>query len=112
MDVNVGTEKYPQESEFYKFISAHGGTSNARTYSDHTSYHFDIKPDQLQEALDRFAQFFIAPKFAETATEREVQTIESELSKYLNDDTWRILQVMRYLSKPGHDYGKFNIGCK
>ncbi|PIO64197.1 peptidase, M16 family, partial [Teladorsagia circumcincta] len=42
----------------------------------------------------------------------KVQTIESELSKYLNDDTWRLMQVMRYLSKPGHDYGKFNIGSK
>ncbi|KAK6017853.1 peptidase, M16 family [Ostertagia ostertagi] len=54
----LGTEKYPQESEFYKFISAHGGTSNARTYSDHTSYHFDIKPDQLQvEHLIKFYHF-------------------------------------------------------
>lgn len=26
-----------------------------------TTFHFDVKPDALHPALDRFAQFFIAP---------------------------------------------------
>ncbi|CAJ0588568.1 unnamed protein product [Cylicocyclus nassatus] len=95
----LGTDKYPSENEYSKFISANAGNTNAYTAADHTNYHFDIKPDQLQGALDRFVQFFLAPQFTESATERE-------------SDGWRKLQVERYLSKPGHDYGKFGTGNK
>lgn len=49
----LGTEKYPQENDYSKFLSEHGGGSNACTYLDHTSFYFDIIPDQLENALDR-----------------------------------------------------------
>ncbi|KAK6058040.1 peptidase, M16 family [Cooperia oncophora] len=68
----LGTDKYPKENEFFSFISDNGGFRNAGTYLDHTNYHFSIKPDKLKGALDRFAQFFLAPKFTKSATEREV----------------------------------------
>ncbi|VDN22157.1 unnamed protein product, partial [Cylicostephanus goldi] len=58
-------------------------------------------------ALDRFVQFFLAPQFTESATEREVKH-----SNNIKSDGWRKLQVERYLSKPGHDYGKFGTGNK
>ncbi|KAJ3307657.1 hypothetical protein HDV04_002773, partial [Boothiomyces sp. JEL0838] len=32
----MGTEKYPEESEYRKFLAEHGGHSNAFTSSDHT----------------------------------------------------------------------------
>lgn len=108
----LGTDKYPSENEYSKFISAHGGSTNAFTAADHTNYHFDVKPDQLQGALDRFVQFFLAPQFTESATEREVCAVDSEHSNNLKSDGWRKLQVERFLSKPGHDYGKFGTGNK
>uniref|UniRef100_A0A158P677 Insulin-degrading enzyme n=1 Tax=Angiostrongylus cantonensis TaxID=6313 RepID=A0A158P677_ANGCA len=108
----LGTDKYPSENEYSKFISAHGGSTNAYTAADHTNYHFDVKPDQLQGALDRFVQFFLAPQFTESATEREVCAVDSEHSNNLKNDGWRRLQVERFLSKPGHDYGKFGTGNK
>ena len=49
----LGTEKYPLENEYYKYLSEHGGSSNAHTSSEHTCYHFDIKPENLEGALDR-----------------------------------------------------------
>nr|CDJ85655.1 Peptidase M16 domain containing protein [Haemonchus contortus] len=108
----LGTDKYPSENEYSKFISAHAGTTNAYTAADHTNYHFDVKPDQLEGALDRFVQFFLAPQFTESATEREVCAVDSEHSNNLKNDGWRKLQVERFLSKPGHDYGKFGTGSK
>lgn len=108
----LGTDKYPSENEYSKFISAHAGTTNAYTAADHTNYHFDVKPDQLEGALDRFVQFFLAPQFTESATEREVCAVDSEHSNNLKNDGWRKLQVERFLSKPGHDYGKFGTGNK
>ncbi|KJH53656.1 peptidase, M16 family [Dictyocaulus viviparus] len=108
----LGSDKYPSENDYSKFISAHGGSTNAYTATDHTNYHFDVKPDQLKGALDRFVQFFLAPQFTESATEREVCAIDSEHSNNLKNDAWRKLQVERFLSKRGHDYGKFGTGDK
>lgn len=45
---------------------------------EQTNYHFDVKPDQLHGALDRFAQFFIAPLCKADALEREVQAVNNE----------------------------------
>ncbi|WKY12611.1 hypothetical protein Q1695_003870 [Nippostrongylus brasiliensis] len=108
----LGTDKYPSENEYSKFISAHAGSTNAYTAADHTNYHFDVKPDQLEGALDRFVQFFLAPQFTESATEREVCAVDSEHSNNLKNDGWRKLQVERFHSKSGHDYGKFGTGNK
>ncbi|KHJ91514.1 hypothetical protein OESDEN_08624 [Oesophagostomum dentatum] len=108
----LGTDKYPSENEYSKFISSNAGNTNAYTAADHTNYHFDVKPDQLQGALDRFVQFFLAPQFTESATEREVCAVDSEHSNNYKNDGWRKLQVERFLSKPGHDYGKFGTGNK
>lgn len=108
----LGTAKYPSENEYSKFLSAHAGSSNAYTSTDHTNYHFDVKPEELPGALDRFVQFFLSPQFTESATEREVCAVDSEHSNNLNNDSWRLLQVDRSRSKEGHDYGKFGTGNK
>ena len=59
----LGTGKYPDPAEYQAFINAHGGSNNAYTSVDHTNYFFDVEPDSLVPALDRFAQFFVAPLF-------------------------------------------------
>lgn len=43
--------------------------------------------------MDRFAQFFKTPLFAESALERELQAVDSEHSNNKNEDTWRLYQV-------------------
>lgn len=54
----MGTEKYPNENDYSKFLSEHGGASNAATYADHTTYYFDVVPEQLNAALDRYISVF------------------------------------------------------
>ncbi|XP_023937741.2 insulin-degrading enzyme [Bicyclus anynana] len=53
----LGTEKYPEENEYNKFLSEHGGSSNASTSSDHTTYYFDVLPQHLASALDMYVPF-------------------------------------------------------
>ena len=57
----LGTDRYPEADEYQAFISQHGGRHNAYTSFDHTNYFFDIKPEDLDSALDRFSRFFVAP---------------------------------------------------
>lgn len=49
----LGTQKYPSENDYTKFLTQHGGTSNAYTQSDHTNYYFDVVPEHLKGVLDR-----------------------------------------------------------
>lgn len=49
----LGTEKYPCENEYNKYLSEHGGGSNAATSSEHTTYYFDVVPEHFEGALDR-----------------------------------------------------------
>jgi len=49
----MGTEKYPEENDYSKFLAENGGSSNAYTSSDHTNYYFDVSPKELNGALDR-----------------------------------------------------------
>lgn len=108
----LGTEKYPHENGYTTYLSQSGGSSNAATYPLMTKYHFHVAPDKLDGALDRFAQFFIAPLFTPSATEREINAVNSEHEKNLSSDLWRIKQVHRHLAKSDHAYSKFGSGNK
>jgi len=108
----LGTEKFPDEDEYSKYLSQHGGSFNAFTSSEHTNYYFDVAPDHLVGALDRFSQFFLAPLFTETATQREVNAVNSEHEKNIPNDTWRINQIEKVTADQKHDFSKFGTGNK
>lgn len=108
----LGTKKYPNENAYSTFLSENGGSSNASTYADNTKYFFDVVPNELEGALDRFAQFFIAPLFTESATDREINAVNSEHEKNLAIDIWRIRQVTKSLADPKHPYSRFGTGNK
>lgn len=105
-----GTTKYPVENEYSSFLAAHGGSSNAYTGTENTNYYFHVAADHLEGALDRFAQFFIAPLFDDSCTERELQAVDSENKKNLQQDAWRLYQLDKDTSHPGHPYKKFGTG--
>ena len=89
----LGTEKYPDEAEYSKFLTGNGGYSNAYTQQDHTNYHFEIRHEAFEGALDRFSQFFIAPLFDPRFTEREMNAVNSEFQKNSENDAWRLNQL-------------------
>lgn len=106
----LGTQKYPNENDYNIYLNENGGTSNAATYGDSTKYYFDVTPDHFEGALDRFANFFIAPLFTESATDREINAVNSEHEKNLALDVWRMRQVNKSLANPKHPYSKFGTG--
>jgi nardilysin len=69
-----------------------------------------VQPGALHGALDRFAQFFVAPLCLEGSLEREVLAVDSEFSGVLQSDGCRLTQLMCHTSSPGHLYRKFSWG--
>jgi secreted Zn-dependent insulinase-like peptidase len=55
--------QFPSENEYSQYLSTNNGQSNAYTAMTSTNYFFDVAPNALEGALDRFAAFFIEPLF-------------------------------------------------
>ncbi|VDO93362.1 unnamed protein product [Soboliphyme baturini] len=106
----LGTKKYPVENDYQNYLNQNGGSSNAYTSTDHTNYFFDVAPESLPGAIDRFAQFFRSPLFTASATEREVNAVDSENRKNLQSDAWRLTQLERSFARADHDFSKFGTG--
>ncbi|CAG8778831.1 14072_t:CDS:2, partial [Acaulospora morrowiae] len=106
-----GTEKYPRENEYSEYLSKHSGYGNAYTGLNNTNYYFEVDYRHLEGALDRFAQFFIAPLFDSSCTDREINAVDSENKKNQRNDGRRIYQLEKsVLSNPVHPYSQFGTG--
>jgi secreted Zn-dependent insulinase-like peptidase len=106
----LGTKKYPQAGEYQEYIAGHGGSHNAYTAYENTNYYFDINPDYLEPALDRFSQFFIAPLFTAEYVERERNAVHSEYQSGLEDDSRRSFSVLKSILNPHHPLTGFSVG--
>ncbi|KAI9781095.1 MAG: Insulinase (Peptidase M16) [Peltula sp. TS41687] len=131
----MGTEKYPKENAYREYLTANSGHSNAYTAATSTNYYFELaasdkltdveasNPDgrssptianaqksPLYGALDRFAQFFVAPLFLASTLDRELQAVHSENKKNLQSDGWRLYQLSKSTSNPKHPYSHFSTG--
>ena len=83
----LGTKKYPEENHYSKFVQTNGGSKNAATGEDYTYYYFDVKNNAFPEAVDIFSQFFKEPLFTETATNRELNAVDSEYKRNLSNES-------------------------
>jgi insulysin len=106
----LGTKKYPNASEYSEYISVHGGMNNAWTGDRNTQYLFNIVPEHLEGALDRFSEFFIEPLFNADLVDRERQAVNSEYQLSLKKDGWRINEVKNVTANPNHPIVNFSMG--
>lgn len=106
----MGSAKYPDESEYRKYLNKHGGDSNAYTSKMNTNYYFQVNHDNLHGALDRFSGFFSCPLFDEDSTEKEINAVDSENKKNLQNDSRRLYQLSKSLTNRDHPNHKFSTG--
>ncbi|MBD8511901.1 insulinase family protein [Photobacterium sp. CAU 1568] len=106
----LGTEKFPNPGEFQSFVNQYGGSNNAWTGTENTTYFFEIAPPAFAAGLERFGQFFIAPLFNVDAVDKERQAVDSEYKLKLKDDVRRLYQVHKETINPEHPFAKFSVG--
>lgn len=106
----LGTTKYPDGSEYQKFINQHGGSNNAWTATEHTCFYFDIHHLHFNEALDRFSQFFISPLLSDEFINKERKNIEAEFKLKLKDDVRRLYDVHKETINQLHPFSQFSVG--
>ncbi len=108
----LGTDAYPAPDAYQSFINQHGGKHNAFTASQDTNYFFDIEPDSLPGALDRFSQFFITPRFNADKLESERNVVHSEYQARLRDDGRRENDALDQVLNPDNPTTGFSVGSR
>ncbi|KAJ3056137.1 hypothetical protein HK097_007969 [Rhizophlyctis rosea] len=107
----LGTKKYPSESEYERYIFDSNGILNGYTAPTHSLYYFSgVHPERFDGALDRFSRFFYEPLFNESCVDREMNAVDQEFRKNIEQDGWRILHVRKELAHQTHPYASFNTG--
>jgi insulysin len=106
----MGTDRYPDVDGYRKFVKAHGGSTNASTSAEETTYHFEIEHDALKPAFDQFARFFVAPLLDPIYVERERNAVNAEYTLKIQDNGRRARQVRKATTNPEHPESKFSVG--
>ena len=114
----LGSSKYPVEGNFKGFIGMHSGTANAYTGPENTNFYFTVGQDHIEEALDRFAQFFISPTFGlsgkndemESGILREINAVDSEFRIRIQNEAFRLDRMVSLLCGEKHPYSRFEVG--
>ncbi|MGB0832907.1 MAG: insulinase family protein [Psychrobium sp.] len=106
----LGTDKYPDPSEYQRYIKQHGGEHNAWTGSEFTNFYFAIDSDYFMTALDRFSDFFIAPKLCGEMIAKERAAVDSEFQLKYQDDSRRLSAVLKETVNAAHPYSQFSVG--
>lgn len=106
----LGTQKFPDGSEYQKFINEHGGSNNAWTATEHTCFFFDIGQQHFASAIERFGEFFTAPLLSEEFVNKERKNIDAEFKLKLKDDIRRLYDVHKETINPQHPFAKFSVG--
>ena len=95
---------------YKNFIKQNGGSSNAYTSMTNTVYYFSIRNESFSQALDIFSHFFIDPLLDPEYVEKEKNAVDSEFSKNLYNDVWRVQNIFRMTSNPDSLFNLFSTG--
>ncbi|NRA46554.1 MAG: insulinase family protein [Oligoflexales bacterium] len=106
----LGTRKYPEVDGYKKHIEKFQGSHNAFTSRENTNYHFSINHEGYEEALDRFAQFFIEPSFHPEFVDKERKAVNDEAVMLKNRDVWKRMILFSRLMDPEHAFSRYHPG--
>jgi len=105
-----GTKQFPLADTFTNYVLAHGGYENAATSTADTTYYFNILSLYLDKSLHIFSQFFISPLFQEEHMQGELNVVNEEHQRRLQDPERKVTQLIKHVSSREHQFYKFCIG--
>jgi protease III len=104
----MGSDKY-QPNALKAFVEANGGSTNAFTGADITTYYFSVDPRQLEAALDRFSAAIASPTFAPEMGRKEVNAVNAEWRSRFETDQFVIQRVNSATLNPEHPLTKLGV---
>ncbi len=105
----MGSKKYNEEGTLIKFASENGGSTNAHTATFETSYYFNSFSDKFNLGVDILIDSLFNPLFKKESFEKEINAVNSEHIKNLDDVDKLEIANNDYLSKK-YNVFKFQTG--
>lgn len=116
--VCVSSKKYPAIDQYKKMVYKLGGTYNAVTINEETTFFFNVpqvsseksKSGDFIDILDVFASYFDHPLFDADYTNREIIAIDNEHEKNLNNISRIGFQGLKLLANGSSSFSRFSTG--
>ena len=106
----MGSHKYPDIDYYFNRLKELGGSSNAYTSDFNTVYYFNVFNDGLDEIFEIFSRFFIDPLFKKESIDKEMNAVNNEHLKNINNDSWKIEYFTNYITNAKSSINKFGTG--
>ena len=106
----LGSKKHIKESYFEEMVNEMGGSTNAFTAGFETCYYMSILSKNLDKILSIYSRFFIDPLFDSNSITREINSINSEHLKNVNNEYWFMKQIIHNLSLKNSGINRFSTG--
>ena len=106
----LGNDEFTQANAFNDFIATHGGSINALTGTEYSSYFYEIVAEYEQQALTHLYAMLSKPSFCESLIEKEINAIDAEFLLKQKDDLKRLYQVHKETCNPDHPFSQFSVG--
>ena len=106
----MGSEKYKSPNEYMQFISENGGSTNAFTAAEQTTYLFSINSTMFSQALDRLSSAIKKPLFDESMVEKEISAVNSEWLLARQSEQFIVNRVAVNTTNPDHPKTQLGVG--
>ena len=93
----MGSKKYKSPNEYMEFITQNGGSTNAFTAAEQTTYLFSINSKKFSPALDRLSSALMNPLFDGSMVEKEINAVNSEWLKNRQTDAFIQQRALAWL---------------
>ena len=100
------------EAENLSLIRSSGGTVNALTDMELTSYYFTVLPQYFENSMGALARLVLEPQFDRDDLEREREVVLEELAMGMNDPRAVVLMQLVREIFPGSPLNSFVIGTE
>ena len=110
--VCVSSKEFPEIDKYKKMVYQTGGSCNAVTVGERTSFFFSIPTNsgKFEEILQIFATYFRHPLFNSDYANREVIAIDNGHEKNMTRPSRICFQGLRILSNRNSEFHRFSTG--
>ncbi|CAR23268.1 Axl1p [Lachancea thermotolerans CBS 6340] len=114
--LSAGSKKFPRSSHYHEIVAQNGGSHNAYTTGENTTFYFELPASNdsgellFDKVLDTLASSFKNPVFSDSSINKEIYAIESEHNVNKASTPKQLYHATRLLANPRHPFSRFCTG--
>jgi len=98
------------EDELCRYTIFHGGYYNGLTKEQMTSFMFTLSSKYFEKAFTSFSNLFKNPLFNDFSLMKELNIVNEEQKKNLQNDAWIVWHLLKHVSNHEHPFHRFDVG--